>query len=64
MVLLDGLMVRVYMELMNHHFWVDPSHISMCPSEAVMMLLEELDECRAKVGFESSTNLNFMIWQV
>ena len=62
--LLDMRMVKVELELVNHNILVDTSHVHVGPGKAVMVMLEELDECRAKVKYESSANMNLVIWKV
>lgn len=49
---------------MDHHLWVNPSHVGVRPSKIVMMLLEEVDEYKAEVGSELSANLELMVLQV
>ena len=41
---------------MDHYPWVDSNHVSVSPREIVMMLLEEVDECKAEVESESSAD--------
>ena len=36
----------------------------MGPSKAVVMLLEELNECKGKFEVEMCTNLDLEIWEV
>ena len=36
----------------------------MGPGEAIMVLLKELDESKAKVEPELGANLNFVIWKI
>ena len=45
--LLDRGMVRVNLELVYRYFRVDSDHIFVRTSEAIVVLLEELDECKA-----------------
>ena len=39
-------------------------HVLVGPSKAVVMLLEKLNECKAKVGPEMRTNLDLVIQKV
>ena len=38
-------MVKVDLESVHCYVWVDSFHILVGPSKAIMVLLEELDEC-------------------
>ena len=57
-------MVGIELELVNHKIWANTSHVFVGLGKAVIVLLEELDECKAKVESELSANLNLMIWKV
>ena len=57
-------MVWVNLEPMYCYVRVDSSHIFVRPSEAIMVLLEELDECKAQLEAEACSDLDFVIWKV
>ena len=40
-------MVKVDLEPMYYYVKVDSGHVFVRPSEAIVVLLEELDECKA-----------------
>ena len=44
--LFDWRMVRVDLESVHYYVWVDSSHVLVEPSKAIVVLLEELDECK------------------
>ena len=62
--LFDQGMVRVYLEPMHRYFRVDSSHVFVRPSEAIVVLLEELDECKVEFRAKVCSNLNFVVWVV
>ena len=41
-------MVGVDMESVHCYLWIDSSHVLVGPSKAIVVLLEELDECEAE----------------
>ena len=59
--LLDQGRVRVDLEPVYHYFRVDSSHVFVRPSEAIMVLLEELDECKAEFGAKVRSNLDIVV---
>ena len=36
----------------------------MGPSEAIIVLLEELDECKVEFGAEACSNLDLVVWVI
>ncbi len=48
-IMLDRRVIRIDLELMSHNIWADVSRVLVKSGEAVMMLLKELDESKAKV---------------
>ena len=61
MLLFDWTMVRVNLESMHCYVWVDSCHVLVGPSEAIVVLLEELYECKAEFGAEACSNLDLMV---
>ena len=57
-------MVRINLEFVYCYIRTDSSHVLMGPSKAIMVLLEELNECEAEVRAEACSNLDFMVWVV
>ena len=57
-------MVRVNLESMHRYPWVDSSHVPVGPSKAIVVLLEELDECEAKFRAEVHSNLDLGVWVI
>ena len=62
--LFDWGMVGVDLEPVYRYFRVDSDHVLVRPSEAIIVLLEELDECKAKFGAEACSNLDLVVWVV
>ena len=50
LLLLDWKMVGVDLESVHCYLWVDSSHVLVGPSKAIVVLLEELDECEPELG--------------
>ena len=59
--LLDWWMVGVDLESVYYYVWVDSSHILVGPIKAIVVLLEELDECEAEFGAEVHPYLDFVV---
>ena len=57
-------MVGVNLEPMYRYFRVNSGHVFVRPSEAIMVLLEELDECKTEFRAEACSNLDLMVWVV
>ena len=49
---------------MHRYVWVNSCHVLVGPSEAIVVLLEEFDECEPKLVAKACSNLNFVIWIV
>ena len=62
--LFDKRMVGIDLESMHHYVWVDSCHVLMGPSEAIVVLLEEFDECEPELGAKACSNLDFVVWIV
>ena len=43
--LLNWRMVGVDLEFVHCYLWVDSNHVLVGPSKAIVVLLEEIDEC-------------------
>ena len=54
-------MVRVNLEPVYRYFKVDSGHVFVRPSEAIVVLLEELDECKTEFGAEVGSNLDLVV---
>ena len=54
-------MVGIDLESMYCYLLVNSSHVLVGPSEAIMVLLEELDECKAEFGAEARSNLDLVV---
>ena len=54
-------MVRVDLELMYCYVKIDFGHVFVRPSKAVMVLFEELDECKVEFGAEACSNLDLVV---
>ena len=52
------------MELVYCYFRVNSGHVFVRPSEAIVVLLEEFNECKAKFRAEACSNLDFVVWVV
>ena len=59
--LLDWRMVGVDLESMHCYLWVDSSHVLVGQSKAIVVLLEELDECEAEFEAEACSNLDLVV---
>ena len=57
-------MVGADLESMHCYVGVDSCHVLMGPSKAIMVLLEELDECKSELGAEACSDLDFVFWIV
>ena len=57
-------MVEVNLEPMYCYVRVDSSYVFMRPRKAIMVLFEELDECKAQIIDEMCFDLDFLIWKV
>ena len=57
-------MVRINLELVNHHIWVDTSHVLVGLGKVVMMLLKEPNESKVKFEPGLGVNLNFVVWKI
>ena len=44
------------------YVWIDSSHVFVKPSKAIVMLYEELDECKVEFRAEACSNLDIVIW--
>ena len=54
-------MVGVNLESVYYHLWVNSSHVLIGPSRAIVVLLEELDECEVEFGAEALSNLDLVV---
>ena len=61
LLLFDWGMVVVDLEPMYFYFRVNSGHIFVRPSKAILVLLEELAECKAEFGAEVCSNLDLMV---
>ena len=59
--LFDWRMVGVDLEFVHCYVWVDSCHVLMGPSKAIVVLLEELDECESELCAEACPNLDFVV---
>ena len=59
--LFDWGMVGVDLEHVYRYFRVNSDHVFVRPSKAIVVLLEELDECKAEFRVEACSNLDFVI---
>ena len=57
-------MVGVDLELVYYYFRVNSSYAFVRPSEAIVVLLEELDECKMEFKAEACSNLDLVVWVV
>ena len=57
-------MVGVDLESVHRYVWVDSCHVLVGPRKAIVVLLEELDECKPKLCAEACSNLDFVVWIV
>ena len=62
--LLDWGMVGVDLEPVYCYFRVDSGHFFVIPSEEIMVLLKELDECKAEFRAEACSNLDLVVWVI
>ena len=62
--LFDQGMVGVNLEHVYRYFRVDFGHVLVGPREAIVVLFEELDECKAEFGAEACPNLDLVVWVV
>ena len=53
-------MVVVDLEPMYCYFRVNSIHVFVRPSEEIVVLLNELDECKVKFGAEACSNLDLV----
>ena len=51
----------VDLESVYYYVWVNSCHVLVGPSKAIVVLLEELDECKAEFRAEVCSNLDFMV---
>ena len=61
MLLFDWRIVRVGMEPMYYYVWVDSSYVFVRPSEAIVVLSEEFNECEPELYTEACPNLDFVV---
>ena len=54
-------MVGVDLESVHCYVWIDSCHVLVGPSKAIVMLLEELDECELELCAEACSNLDFVV---
>ena len=54
-------MVRVDLEPVHCYVGVDSCHVLVGPSKAIVVPLEELDECESELEAEASPNLDFVV---
>ena len=54
-------MVGVDLESVHCYVWVDSYHVLVGPSKAVVVLREELDECKPELCTEACPNLDFVV---
>lgn len=59
--LFDWKMVGVNLESVHCYIWVDSCYILVGPSKAIVVLLEELDECKLELCAEACSNLDFVV---
>ena len=59
--LFDWRLVGVNLESVYYYVWVDSSYVLVGPSKAIMVLLEELDECEPELCTEACPNLDFVV---
>ena len=59
--LFDWRVVGVDLEFMYRYGRVDSCHVLVGPSEAIVVLLEELDECQTEFRVEACSNLDFVV---
>ena len=57
-------MVGVDLELVYGYFRINSGHVFVRPSEAIMVLLEELNECTVEFRAEACSNLDLVVWVV
>ena len=54
-------MVGVNLEPMNYYVWVYTNHVLVGLSKAIVVLLEELNECEPKLYAEAFPNLDLVV---
>ena len=54
-------MVRLNLESVYRYVWFDSSNVLVGPSKAIVVLLEELDECEPELCAEACPNLDFVV---
>ena len=59
--LFDWRMVGVDLESVHCYVRVDSFHVLVGPSKAIVVPLEELDECESELGAEACPNLEFVV---
>ena len=59
--MLDWGMVGLDLEPMYRNFRVNSGHVLVELSEAIVVLLEELDECKAEFRAEACSNLDLVV---
>ena len=64
MLLFDQGMVGVNLEPVYRYFRVNSCYVFVGPNEAIVVLLEELDECKAEFRADVCSDLNFVVWVV
>ena len=62
--LFDWRVVGVDLEFVYCYVQIDSCHVLVGPSEAIVALLEELDECQTEFQMEVCSNLDFVVWVV
>ena len=54
-------MVGVDLESVHCYVRINSCHVLVGPSKAIVVLLEELDECKAEFGVEVRSNLDLVV---
>ena len=62
--LFDWRVVGVDLEFVYRYVQIDSCHVLVGPSEAIVVLLKELDECQTEFQVEACSNLDFVVWIV
>ena len=62
--LFEWRIVRVDLEFVYYYIRTDFGYVFVRPIKAVVMLFEELDECKADFGAEECSNLDLVIRKV
>ena len=57
-------MVGVDLESVHRYVWIDSCHVLVGPSKAIVVLRQELDECKPELCAESCPDLDFVVWIV